>query len=60
MASSLSSDDYLNIKLRPIFNALTESLIKEAPQDPVSFFIKSLRFSLWLDGLKFTLEFLHR
>ena len=37
MSSKLSSEEYLNIKLRPIFNAMTESLIRDSPEEPVSF-----------------------
>lgn len=33
--SKLSSDEYLKIKLRPIFNSMTESLIRESPKEPV-------------------------
>jgi len=32
----MSSEDYLNKKLRPIFNSMTESLIRENPNEPVS------------------------
>ncbi len=32
----MSSDDYLSKKLRPIFNSMTESIIRESPQEPVS------------------------
>lgn len=37
--AKLSSEEYLNTKLRPIFNALTESLIKDCPEDPVCLII---------------------
>jgi hypothetical protein len=32
----MSSDEYLQKKLRPIFNSMTESIIRECPQEPVS------------------------
>ena len=32
----ISSEDYLNLKLKPIFNSLTESMVREVPHDPVS------------------------
>lgn len=35
--NKISSEDYLNIKLKPIFNSLTESIVKENPKNPVSF-----------------------
>lgn len=35
--SKLSCEEYLNTKLRPIFNAMTESLIRDSPQEPVRF-----------------------
>ena len=38
--SHLSSEEYLKIKLKPIFNALTESIVKECPEDPVSYNFK--------------------
>lgn len=40
--SKLSAEDYLNKKLRPIFNSMTESIIKENPEDPVYFMINWL------------------
>lgn len=42
--AKISSEDYLNTKLRPIFNALTESLIKDCPDDPVMLLIFILDF----------------
>lgn len=42
--SKLSSDDYLKIKLRPIFNSMTESLIRESPKEAVSTKLKIIFF----------------
>lgn len=39
----MSSDDYLNKKLRPIFNAMTESIIRETPKDPVMYMLNWLQ-----------------
>lgn len=39
MTSNLSHEDYLEIKLKPIFNSLTESIVKEYPEDPVSLYL---------------------
>lgn len=36
MSKKLSSEEYLNKKLKPIFNSMTEFLIRESPSDPVS------------------------
>lgn len=40
--SKMSSEEYLNKKLRPIFNAMTESIIREHPKEPVVFMINWL------------------
>jgi hypothetical protein len=41
--SKVSSEDYLNKKLKPIFNALTESVIRENPDDHILFMIEWLK-----------------
>ena len=40
----MSSEEYLNTKLRPIFNAMTESLIRESPNEPVRFCLNLFNF----------------
>ena len=33
--SKISSEEYLATKLKPIFSSMTESLIRESPDEPV-------------------------
>jgi len=39
----MSSEEYLNKKLRPIFNAMTESIIRETPKDPIMYMLTWLQ-----------------
>ena len=39
MSDKLSPEEYVEKKLRPIFNAMTQFVIKEANEDPVSFIL---------------------
>lgn len=41
--SKMSSEEYLNSKLKPLFNSLTENIIKDQPENPALFIINWLK-----------------